>query len=46
MSWRNQIIVLAVKFRKKFYEVYDTDSLVYEVFEFTVYCECWGQQHD
>ena len=33
MEFRYQVIVSAIKFRKKkFYEVYDTDSLVQEVF--------------
>ena len=40
---RYQIIVSSIKDR--FCEVYDTDSLVYEVFELTNYCDCWSQQH-
>ena len=43
MKFRYQIIVSAIKFRKKFCEVYDTDSLVKEVSELTVYCKCWSQ---
>ena len=45
LEFRYQIIVSSIKFRKGFCEVYDTDSLVQEVSVFTIYCECWSQQH-
>ena len=38
MEFRYQIIVSAIKFRKKG-EIYDTDSLVYEVF---VFIKCYN----
>ena len=40
LELRNQIIVSSIKFCKKFCEVYDTDNLVLEVSELTIYCEC------
>ena len=45
IEFRYQIIVSAVKFGKKFCEGYDSDSLVKEVSQLTVYCGCQSQQH-
>ena len=39
LEFRNQIIVLSIQFENVL-KVYDTDSLVSEVSELTIYCEC------